>query len=150
MVELTPLMWSVLALGALVVGLSKTALPGGGTLAVALFAAVLPARTSTATLLVLLIVGDALALLMYRRHEHEVDEKRVRIEQPEADREGELGDVDDREEPGRRPEEGLDLEARGEEVHRHDGSAGVGDHRGEAAERAVADRRGAAALAEGG
>ncbi|WP_442574592.1 sulfite exporter TauE/SafE family protein [Microbacterium sp. F51-2R] len=68
MVELTPLMWSVLALGALVVGLSKTALPGGGTLAVALFAAVLPARTSTATLLVLLIVGDALALLMYRRH----------------------------------------------------------------------------------
>lgn len=68
MVELTPLLWSVLALGALIVGLSKTALPGGGTLAVALFAAVLPARTSTATLLVLLIVGDALALLMYRRH----------------------------------------------------------------------------------
>ena len=68
MVELTPLLWSLLALGALIVGLSKTALPGGGTLAVALFAAVLPARTSTATLLVLLIVGDALALLMYRRH----------------------------------------------------------------------------------
>lgn len=68
MVELTPLLWSILALGALIVGLSKTALPGGGTLAVALFAAVLPARTSTATLLVLLIVGDALALLMYRRH----------------------------------------------------------------------------------
>ena len=68
MVEFTPLLWSILALGALIVGLSKTALPGGGTLAVALFAAVLPARTSTATLLVLLIVGDALALLMYRRH----------------------------------------------------------------------------------
>lgn len=68
MVEFTPLLWSLLALGALTVGLSKTALPGGGTLAVALFAAALPARTSTATLLVLLIVGDALALLMYRRH----------------------------------------------------------------------------------
>ncbi|TDN90708.1 sulfite exporter TauE/SafE family protein [Microbacterium sp. BK668] len=68
MVELTPLLWSLLALGALIVGLSKTALPGGSTLAVALFAAVLPARTSTAALLVLLIVGDALALLMYRRH----------------------------------------------------------------------------------
>ncbi|QIG38704.1 sulfite exporter TauE/SafE family protein [Microbacterium sp. 4R-513] len=68
MVELTPFLWCLLALGALVVGLSKTALPGGATLAVALFAAVLPARTSTATLLVLLIVGDAFALLMYRRH----------------------------------------------------------------------------------
>lgn len=50
------------------VGLSKTALPGSGALAVALFAAALPARTSTATLLVLLIVGDVLALSLYRRH----------------------------------------------------------------------------------
>ena len=66
--ELTPLVWTVLAFGALVVGLSKTAVPGGGTLAVALFAAVLPARESTGALLVLLIVGDMFALLSYRRH----------------------------------------------------------------------------------
>ncbi|QEW04914.1 sulfite exporter TauE/SafE family protein [Microbacterium lushaniae] len=58
----------LLALGAVVVGLSKTALPGAGTLAVALFAAVLPARESTATLLLLLIVGDMFALWTYRRH----------------------------------------------------------------------------------
>jgi len=66
--DLTALAWALLALGAVVVGLSKTAIPGAGSLAVAIFAAVLPARTSTATLLVLLIVGDVLALALYRRH----------------------------------------------------------------------------------
>lgn len=49
-------------------GLSKAALPGAGTVAVALFAAVLPARESTGTILLLLIVGDAFALVSYRRH----------------------------------------------------------------------------------
>lgn len=67
MVELTAWSWVILAVGAVVVGLSKAALPGGGTLAVALFAAVLPARNSTGTLLVLLIVGDVFAILAYRR-----------------------------------------------------------------------------------
>lgn len=67
MVELTAWSWVILAAGAVVVGLSKAALPGGGTLAVALFAAVLPARNSTGTLLVLLIVGDVFAILAYRR-----------------------------------------------------------------------------------
>jgi uncharacterized protein len=65
---LGPLAWSALALAAVVVGVSKTAVPGAGTLAVALFAAVLPARESTATLLLLLIVGDMFALWAYRRH----------------------------------------------------------------------------------
>lgn len=60
--------WLLLGCAALIVGVSKTALPGAGTVAVAIFAAVLPARSSTATLLVLLIVGDMLALAMYRRH----------------------------------------------------------------------------------
>ncbi len=36
----------------------------------ALFAAALPARTSTAALLLLLIVGDMFALIAYRRHAH--------------------------------------------------------------------------------
>ncbi|MFC0672421.1 TSUP family transporter [Brachybacterium hainanense] len=66
--ELTPLVWTVLAAGALVVGLSKTAVPGAGTIAVAMFASVLPAKASTGALLVLLIVGDMMALLAYRRH----------------------------------------------------------------------------------
>ncbi|WP_218221557.1 sulfite exporter TauE/SafE family protein [Nesterenkonia sp. Act20] len=67
MVELDALNWVLLGLGALVVGLSKTALPGGGTLAVVLFAMALPARESTAALLVLLLVGDLFAVWMYRR-----------------------------------------------------------------------------------
>lgn len=60
--------WVLLAFAALIVGLSKAALPGASTLAVAIFAAVLPAKQSTATLLVLLIVGDVFALWAYRRH----------------------------------------------------------------------------------
>ena len=68
MPDLSAFAWALLALGAVIVGLSKTAIPGAGSLAVAVFAAVLPARTSTATLLVLLIVGDVLALALYRRH----------------------------------------------------------------------------------
>lgn len=68
MPELTPLAWALLALAAVVIGLSKAALPGAGTIAVALFAAVLPARQSTGTILLLLIRGDMFALWAYRRH----------------------------------------------------------------------------------
>ncbi|WP_022873652.1 sulfite exporter TauE/SafE family protein [Nesterenkonia alba] len=59
--------WVLLCCGALIVGISKTALPGAGTLAVAVFAAAMPARESTATLLILLLVGDLFAVWMYRR-----------------------------------------------------------------------------------
>ncbi len=58
----------LLALAAGLVGLSKTALPGAGTLAVAVFAAVLPARQSTGALLVLLILGDLFAVRTYHAH----------------------------------------------------------------------------------
>ncbi|QPE04826.1 sulfite exporter TauE/SafE family protein [Microbacterium schleiferi] len=68
MPELSALAWVALATGAVVIGLSKAALPGAGTIAVVLFAAALPAKQSTGTILLLLIVGDALALLAYRRH----------------------------------------------------------------------------------
>ncbi|MBN9176612.1 MAG: sulfite exporter TauE/SafE family protein [Microbacterium sp.] len=68
MPELSALGWAVLVLGAAVIGLSKAALPGAGTVAVALFAAVLPAKESTGTILLLLIVGDVFALISYRRH----------------------------------------------------------------------------------
>lgn len=60
--------WALLGVGALVVGLSKTAVPGAGTIAVAIFAAVLPAKQSTGVLLLLLIVADLFAVTMYRRH----------------------------------------------------------------------------------
>ncbi|WP_409048454.1 sulfite exporter TauE/SafE family protein [Microbacterium sp. HA-8] len=68
MPELTGLAWVMLVAGALIIGLSKAALPGATTIAVALFAAVLPAKQSTGTILVLLIVGDLFALWAYRRH----------------------------------------------------------------------------------
>ncbi|WP_231916322.1 sulfite exporter TauE/SafE family protein [Microbacterium karelineae] len=68
MPELAPLAWVALAVGAMTIGVSKTGLPGANTLGIALFAAVLPARESTGAMLLLLMVGDVLALLLYRRH----------------------------------------------------------------------------------
>jgi uncharacterized protein len=59
--------WALLGVAAVIVGLSKTAVPGAGTVAVAIFAAVLPARQSTGTILLLLIVADLFAVVTYRR-----------------------------------------------------------------------------------
>ncbi|MGN8027734.1 sulfite exporter TauE/SafE family protein [Microbacterium sp. 22242] len=70
MIDLAPWAWILLAVAGTVVGLSKTALPGANTISVAIFAAILPARSSTGALLILLIVGDMFALLTYRRHAH--------------------------------------------------------------------------------
>ncbi|MGW0994567.1 sulfite exporter TauE/SafE family protein [Streptomyces sp. NPDC002523] len=62
--------FAALALAALVVGFSKTAVSGANTVSLAVFAAVLPARASTGVLLPVLIAGDVLAVLTYRRHAH--------------------------------------------------------------------------------
>ncbi|WP_316766357.1 sulfite exporter TauE/SafE family protein [Streptomyces sasae] len=62
--------FAALALAALLVGFSKTAVSGANTVSLAIFAAVLPARASTGVLLPLLIVGDVLAVATYRRHAH--------------------------------------------------------------------------------
>lgn len=59
--------WMLLAVGALLIGIAKTALPGLATVAVAMFAAVLPAKQSTAVVLLLLLVGDLVAVWIYRR-----------------------------------------------------------------------------------
>ena len=67
MIELTAPIWGVLIAGALLVGVAKTALPGLATFVAAMFAAVLPARESTAVLLVLLMTGDLVAIWVYRR-----------------------------------------------------------------------------------
>ncbi|UOR01226.1 sulfite exporter TauE/SafE family protein [Leucobacter allii] len=65
--SLDTLGWCLLAVGAAMVGFSKTALPGGSALSVALFAVVLPARESTGALLPLLMIGDIVAVWAYRR-----------------------------------------------------------------------------------
>ncbi|WP_353113157.1 sulfite exporter TauE/SafE family protein [Microbacterium sp.] len=70
MIELSPLAWGMLGLAALIAGIGKTAVPGSATVSVVLLAAVLPARTSTAAMLLLFIVGDVFALIAYRRHAH--------------------------------------------------------------------------------
>lgn len=60
--------WALLALGALIVGFSKTGIAGIGALAVAIFANVLPARESTGVVLPLLIAADVVAVISFRRH----------------------------------------------------------------------------------
>src|SRR5215204_2347947 len=54
------------ALGAFLVGLSKTGIPGLGILNVAIFALVFPARESVGLVLVILICGDLVAVTSYR------------------------------------------------------------------------------------
>lgn len=59
--------WALGALGAFLVGLSKTGIPGLGILNVAIFALVFPARESVGLVLVILICGDLVAISAYRR-----------------------------------------------------------------------------------
>jgi uncharacterized membrane protein YfcA len=65
-------LWGFVALAAAatLVGFSKTAVSGANTVSLAVFASVLPARESTGVLLPVLIFGDVLAVLTYRRHAH--------------------------------------------------------------------------------
>lgn len=65
---LTAFDWVLLAVGGLVIGFSKTAFSGLGTLVAVIFALVLPTRASTGAIVPLLIVGDAIAVSLYRRH----------------------------------------------------------------------------------
>ncbi|WP_245616040.1 sulfite exporter TauE/SafE family protein [Phycicoccus jejuensis] len=57
----------LMALAAVVIGYSKTALGGLAVVAVAIFATVLPARQSTGAILAVLVVGDLVAVAHYRR-----------------------------------------------------------------------------------
>ncbi|GAA6526067.1 sulfite exporter TauE/SafE family protein [Intrasporangium sp. DVR] len=56
----------LLGTAALIIGFSKTAVGGLASIAIAIFAAVLPTRESTAAILLLLIVGDVVAVWHYR------------------------------------------------------------------------------------
>lgn len=62
--------FAALAFAALLVGFSKTAVSGANTVSLAVFVTILPARASTGVLLPILIVGDVIAVLTYRRHAH--------------------------------------------------------------------------------
>jgi uncharacterized membrane protein YfcA len=68
MPELTVVDWALLAAAASLVGFAKTAIGGVAALSVAAFAFVMPARESTGAVLALLLVGDVIAVGLYRRH----------------------------------------------------------------------------------
>lgn len=65
--DLGAVAWTLIAIAGLIVGISKTALPGANTISIAIFASVMPAKQSTGALLLLLIVGDMFAVWTYRR-----------------------------------------------------------------------------------
>ena len=67
MFDLTFYQWLVATLSAVMIGLSKTGLPGVGILAIPLMAWVLPARASTGVVLPMLIFADFFAVGYYRR-----------------------------------------------------------------------------------
>ncbi|MDF2091356.1 sulfite exporter TauE/SafE family protein [Knoellia sp. 3-2P3] len=60
----------LLGVAALLIGYAKTAIGGLASISIAIFASVMPARESTAAILLLLIVGDLVAVWHYR---HDAD-----------------------------------------------------------------------------
>ena len=68
MLSLDLLGWMLALIASLIFGLSKTTVAGAGILGVAIFAQLLPARESTGAVLPLLVVGDIVAVLIFRRH----------------------------------------------------------------------------------
>ncbi len=68
MPQLEPIAWLVVALSAVVVGVSKTGIPGVGILPAILMALVLPAQESVGTLLGILILADLFAAAYHRRN----------------------------------------------------------------------------------
>lgn len=66
--SLEPWQWALGATAALMVGISKTGIPGIGILVVPLLAAVFGGRLSAGVMLPMLIMGDVFAVAWYRRH----------------------------------------------------------------------------------
>jgi len=66
--EITTGGWFILGLAAIIFGISKTAIPGLGILAIPLVTLVIPARASTGLILPMLILADCFAVAYYRRH----------------------------------------------------------------------------------
>jgi uncharacterized membrane protein YfcA len=64
-----PLQWILAALGAVLIGMSKTGVAGLGALAVALFVQVFPSsKQASGLVLPLFVFGDVVAVLSYRAH----------------------------------------------------------------------------------
>ena len=61
-------MWLLAALASMIIGLAKTGVPGIGMLFVAIFANLMPTKQASGFVLPLLICGDLVAVLSYRRH----------------------------------------------------------------------------------
>lgn len=68
MMELSTTQWIMMALAAMILGLSKCGLPGLGILAIPLVATVVPAKLSTGFILPMLVAGDIIGVVYYRRH----------------------------------------------------------------------------------
>ncbi|MFW6158318.1 MAG: sulfite exporter TauE/SafE family protein [Planctomycetota bacterium] len=60
--------WIVLVVAGLVIGITKTGIPGIGILAVVSVASVMDAKASVGFVLPMLITGDIFAVIYYRRH----------------------------------------------------------------------------------
>lgn len=65
--DLTGVSLILVVFAALIVGFSKTAIGGLGTIAAAIFALQMPAKESTGAVLLLLIIADVMAVLSYRK-----------------------------------------------------------------------------------
>ncbi len=68
MLDLSPVDWVVVALCAVMVGVTKTGIPGLGILVVPLMAIAIPARQSVGVLLGILILADLFAIVYHRRN----------------------------------------------------------------------------------
>jgi len=66
--DLTPYLWAVGIAAAVLVGVSKTGVPGAGILVVPLLARIFGGRLSVGTMLPMLIFADCFAVAYYRRH----------------------------------------------------------------------------------
>ncbi len=64
----TPLSLALVIGAALLIGVAKTSVGGLGSVSVAAFAYAMPAKQSTAAVLLLLIIGDLVAVRAYHRH----------------------------------------------------------------------------------
>lgn len=65
--ELAGISLALVAFAALIVGFSKTAIGGFGTIAAAIFATQMPTKESTGAVLLLLIMADVMAVVLYRK-----------------------------------------------------------------------------------
>lgn len=68
MIKLTYLQWVISILCSLMIGFSKSGIPGSGIVVPPIMASIMPARESTGFVLPLLIMADILAILFWRRY----------------------------------------------------------------------------------